>query len=115
MVSQHAGLSTQRWKSFTPTQQILMIANEMNRGQKMFDKNDIYGIKLSIERVLYLLDITIAINTSFGLRKELLRLRDLVAELYIIDKIELKEYKKIFKTLLLLNSESARQIPFVQA
>lgn len=40
---------------------------------------------------------------------------ELVAELYIIDKIELKEYKKIFKTLLLLNSESARQIPFVQA
>lgn len=92
-----------------------MIANEMNRGQKMLDTNDIYGIKLSIERVLYLLDITISINTSFGLRKELLRLRELVAELYIIDRIELKEYKKIFKALLLLNSESARQIPFVQA
>lgn len=90
-----------------------MIANEMNRGQKMLKMIHIDEVKLSIERTLNLLDLTVSANTFHGLRKELLRLRELVANMYRLTDIELKEYNNIFKALLLLNTESAKQIPFV--
>lgn len=113
MELQHAGLSLERWRSFSLSQQILMIANEMNRAKKLFSPLDIDGLRKSLERILYLTDLTILVCISSTLRKELLRLRDLVADQYLLKTIDLPYYKKIFKCLLLLNTESAKQIPFL--
>ncbi len=92
-----------------------MIGNEMNRAKKLFSPLDKTGLRLCYERVLYLTDLTIQSKIKRGLRKELLRWRDLIAGEYIsIEKMtDINEHLKIFKSLLLLNPESSRQIPYL--
>ena len=40
MGTQHASLPPERWARFPPGQQLLMIANEMNRASKLFGPED---------------------------------------------------------------------------
>ena len=40
MAAAHKGLSAERWAAFPRSQQILMIANEMNRASKLFPAAD---------------------------------------------------------------------------
>jgi hypothetical protein len=39
-VTQHASLTPERWAGFGRDQQILMIANEMNRASRLFGADD---------------------------------------------------------------------------
>ena len=126
---QHSGLTKERWSSFSPSQQLLMIANELNRAKRLFSPLDKEGLKLCYERILYLTDLTVEANVRRGLRKELLRWRDLAAEeyLFLCQSGEMKKpdiniplieslrdrHLKLFKALLLLSPESARQISWV--
>lgn len=119
--SQHHGLTRERWSSFSTAQQILMIANEMNRAKRLFSPLDKNGLALCYERVLYLTDLAIQLNLSRGLRRELLRWRDCAAREYIcsiaaedsLEKPDINRHLKIFKSLLLLNIESANQMPYL--
>ncbi|MBI3813807.1 MAG: hypothetical protein HY279_04980 [Nitrospinae bacterium] len=114
---QHSGLTKERWSSFSSLQQILMIGNEMNRAKRLFSPPDKMGLKLCYERVLYLTDLTVQSDIRRGLRKEMLRWRDLVAGEYVSLSIEnmpdINKHLKIFKSLLLLNPESAGQIAYL--
>lgn len=119
-MTQHSALPQERWSSFSPSQQILMIANEMNRAKRLFSLQDAHGIQLCYERGLYLTDLTIQLNSKRGFRKELLRWRDLAAEEYLslsqcseMGKPDIDRHLKIFKCLLLLTPESAKQIPYL--
>jgi len=58
-VTQHATLTPERWTTFSLDQQILMIANEMNRASKLFGAEDRDLLKGCYERVLRLTDLTI--------------------------------------------------------
>lgn len=116
--TQHSGLTQERWSSFSPSQQILMIANEMNRAKRLFSPLDKEGLKLCYERILYLTDLTVEANSRRGFRKELLRWRDLAAEEYLslsadnlMRRPDIIRHLKIFKLLLLFAPESANQIP----
>ena len=118
--AQHSALARERWSSFSPAQQILMIANEMNRAKRLFPLQDKRGLKLCYERILYLSDLTIQSNSRSGFRKELLRWRDLAAEEYLLfyqsdemERPDIKRHLKIFKLLLLLSPESAKQIHYL--
>lgn len=72
------------------------------------------GLLLAHERVLRLVDLTIEVQTGHGLRRELLRWRDLIAEMYIHPELpDPKQHSAIFRILLQLTPEAARQIPFV--
>ncbi len=110
---QHANLPFSRWIRFPFPQQILMIANEMNRGKNLLHPYDGEGIRMCLERVLALLDLTISANSSFGIRRELLRLRELIGAHYLEERVKAEGFKMTFKALLLLHPESAKQIPFV--
>ena len=128
---QHSALTQERWLSFSPAQQILMIANEMNRAKRLFSPLDKEGLKLCYERILYLTDLTVqstldrpkvcqGSNSRRGFRKELLRWRDLAAEEYLsfsVDNLtrrpDISRHLKIFKLLLLFSPESAKQIPYL--
>lgn len=119
-MAQHSTLTQERWSSFSPAQQILMIANEMNRAKRLFSPLDKEGLKLCYERILYLTDLTVAANPRRGFRKELLRWRDLAAAEYLsfsVDNLtkrpDIAMHLKIFKPLLLLSPESAGQILFL--
>ena len=108
---QHAGLTEERWARFTRDQQVLMIANEMNRGRGLMTPDTAVLRAQSYERVLRLVDLTVAIQTKPTFRRELLRLRDLVAELYIAEAPDARGHDEALVALLRLTAEAGKQIP----
>jgi hypothetical protein len=112
-VTQHASLAPERWAAFGRDQQILMIANEMHRGSRLLGPADAPSRRLAYERVLRLVDLTVEVQTRSGLRRELLRWRGLVAELYCRPDADDRAHFAALRALLLLDPVAARQIPFV--
>ncbi len=112
-MTQHAGLTLERWSSFTLDQQILMIGNEMNRAGKLGRDDDRERRAGAYERALYLTDLTIQAQARRGLRRELLRWRDLVAQLFLSTTPRPEAHADAFRALLWLTPEASRQIPHV--
>jgi hypothetical protein len=112
-MTQHASLSPERWSAFSLDQQILMIGNEMNRAARWMQPEDRTSLDLSYERVLRLVDLTIEVNSRPTLRRELLRWRDVIAELYISPEADPAGHAAAFRVLLLFTPVAAEQIPFV--
>jgi len=110
---QHASLSPARWSAFSLDQQILMIGNEMNRAARLLRPADRASLTLAYERVLRLVDLTVEVQARPTLRRELLRWRDLIAELYVLPGHDAAAHAAAFRSLLLFTPEAARQIPFV--
>lgn len=109
-MSQHAGLTLERWRSFDTGQQILMIGNEMNRGSRLQESE---ALRRCYERVLRLTDLTVQAADRHALRRELLRWRDGIAALYLDARPDPQRHRELFKHLLLMTKESARQRPYV--
>ncbi len=112
-MSQHASLSPERWARFTRDQQLLMIANEMHRASKLMAPGDRERLKSAYARVLQLADLTVAVRRERGLRRELLRWRDLVAHLWLEPGSSPAVHRETLRHLLLFSFQTARQIPFV--
>lgn len=112
-MTQHAGLSMERWRSFSLEQQILMIGNEMNRAAKLTRSEDLLRLRRSYERVLQLTDLTIGVHSQRSFRREMLRWRDLVAELYLAETPSTERHQRLFRCLLQLTTASAQQIPLL--
>ena len=112
-MTQHAGLTPERWTEFDRDRQLLMIANEMNRCQKLFGPEDAVRLTHGLERVLRLCDLTIQVNDAPGFRRELLRWRDLIAGLYVAPQRDLQEFRAAFRALLRFSPAASRQIPHV--
>ncbi len=113
MTTQHAGLSAARWAEFSLGKQLLMIANEMNRASKLFGAADRGRRSGSYERILALADLTVQVNDRRSLRRELLRWRGLIAELYVADEPDARGHATAFRALLQLHPETWRQLPYV--
>ena len=109
-MAHHASLSPERWSSFSVDQQILMIANEMNRAGKLVGPLDADRRCASYERVLNLTDLTVLVQRKPTLRREVLRWRDLVAELYMAARPDPVRHAMAFRLLLQLTPEASRQI-----
>jgi hypothetical protein len=90
-----------------------MIANEMNRAAKLLRPADRERLQGSYERILALTDLTVEVNESRSLRRELLRWRGLVAERYIAAQPDAVAHAAIFRALLSLHPEAWRQLPYV--
>lgn len=112
-MTQHASLSPERWSAFTLDQQILMIGNEMNRASKLMRPENRTHLQQSYERILRLVDLTVEVNSRPTLRRELLRWRDVIADLYISSDPNPGQHAAAFRCLLLLTPVAALQIPFV--
>ncbi|MCP4589732.1 MAG: hypothetical protein GY842_03215 [bacterium] len=111
MSTQHAALTAERWARHELDSQVLMIANEMNRASKLLAAGDNERLVRCYQRVLNLLDLTVAVNTRSSLRRELLRWRDLVAQLYVSPDRALAAHRAAFRCLLLFTPAASRQIP----
>ena len=114
-MAQHAGLTQDRWSEFTLDQQILMIANEMNRASALVSSGDVDRARNCYERVLQLTDLTVRGEIKSTLRGELLRWRDLIAELYLHHTTLPAEHRRAFRCLLRFTPEASRQIPYLGA
>jgi hypothetical protein len=112
-VTQHASLSPDRWAAFGLDQQILMVANEMNRGRSLMKREDAERLRNSYERVLRLVDLTVEVQRARGLRKELLRFREVVGGLYLQDEDRSAAHGAALRALLLMTPRAAAQIPFL--
>ena len=112
-MTQHASLSPERWSAFNLDQQILMMGNEMNRASRLIQMGDHPGLLRAYERVLRLLDLTVEVQTRYALRRELLRWRDLIAELYIGSEADPSEHAAAFRCLLRFTPTAALQIPLL--
>jgi hypothetical protein len=110
-MTQHAGLTLERWTSFTLDQQILMIGNEMNRAGKLPNSDDRERRASAYERALYLTDLTIQAHARPGLRRELLRWRDLAAQLFLEPDPAPRAHAAAFRALLQFTPVASRQIP----
>jgi len=114
-MTQHAGLTPERWAAFTLDQQILMIGNEMNRAAKLVEPFDRERLRNAYARVLALTDLTIQGQRRRALRRELLRWRDLVAGLYLAEMGDPARHVAAFRCLLRFTAVAARQIPLLAA
>jgi len=108
-VTQHAGLDVTRWSAFSRDQQVLMIANEMNRASRLFGPGDRGRLANAYERVLRLADLTVQAQPGRSLRRELLRWRELAGSVYLEPDEQL--HRDLFRALLLLTPETAKQLP----
>ncbi len=113
MAPQHADLTQERWRRFSLDQQILMIGNEMNRARKLLADPDPRLLKNGYERILRLADLTVGVQERPGLRRELLRWRDQIAQLYIAPTASPEEHDALLRCLLRFTPEASRQIPLL--
>lgn len=109
-MKQHAGLTIDRWRTFTLDQRILMIANEMHRGLFSMQPEHELDLRRSYERVLRLVDLTIEAGARRNSRRELLRWRDVVAELYVREGTDQAAHALALRVLLQMRGECAKQI-----
>lgn len=109
-MTQHAGLDRERWRGFTADQRLLMIANEMHRLRHVLAQEHAGALQRGYERVLRLTDLTVGPCERRGLRRELLRWRDLVAALYVAKAPDPDAHARLERALLLLSPASARQL-----
>ena len=79
-----------RFHGFPVHQQLLMVANELNRAQNLI--NDPKEYRNCLERALELMDLFSA-DKSGSLLRETLRLRDIIAKSYIEEPDELATVK----------------------
>jgi hypothetical protein len=78
----HKSLTSEKWAKYTKGQQILMIANELNRAKNLYDRNMIPEVKNCYERAFELTDLTSEDLKWRGRLKELRRFREILASIY---------------------------------
>ena len=78
----HKNLTTDKLFSYPRHQQLLTIANELNRAQNALLKQDYDNAIHSWERAFELTDLTVGDPKNPNLMKELLRFRELLGEVF---------------------------------
>lgn len=112
-MTQHSSLTPQRWARFDLDRQVLMIGNEMQRASSLMSVEQRESLGKAYERVLRLVDLTVQVQTSRAFRKELLRWRDLVSELFLSPEPREAAHREVFRALLRLRPQASRQIPYL--
>jgi len=79
----HNKLTIEKWFSYSSFQQILMIANELNRAQNALEKYSTDDATHAWERVFELTDLTVEDPKNSRMQRELLRFREMPGETFI--------------------------------
>ena len=109
-MTQHASLPPERWARFDLGQQILQIGAEMQRALKYQSVERSLERRACYERAMGLLDLTVEVQPGANLRRELLRWRGVVGELYLAAEPDLRAHRQALRVLLRLHPESAKQV-----
>jgi len=102
----HQNLTEEKWSSYSRGQQILMIANELNRAKNLIANKRYKASDLCYERAFELTDLTSSDPKWRGKLKELRRFRELLAELYISEHKDEQKNDLLYKGLLRLSAEA---------
>jgi len=76
-------MTTEKWFAYPSNQQLLMIANELNRAQHALVKGDTDNATHAWERAFELTDLTVEDSKNGRLLRELLRFREMLGETFI--------------------------------
>jgi hypothetical protein len=109
-VSRPSSLTPEGWSRFSLGQQILQIGAEMQRGLDHLQASDMVRLRPCYERALGLVDLTVAVNKRPHLRRELLRWREAIAELYMRGSPDEDLHRLAFRVLLELHPQSQPQV-----
>lgn len=112
-MTQHAELTIERWSEFDLAGHLLQIGVEMHRACDSLRPDRMASLRRSYERAMRLVDLTVEAHPNPNLRRELLRWRDTVAELYLQDEPRPEAHRLATKCLLWLHPQSAEQVPFL--
>ena len=102
----HKELNLEKWSDRTKAQQILMIANELNRANNFIKSVQPDSVNLCYERAFELIDLTSSDIKWKGRIKEFRRCRELLAEQYMNEKKDKKVNKQLYMGLLRLSPEA---------
>jgi hypothetical protein len=96
--------------AFPVEQRLLMIANEMHRASRFCTEAATAHRQRAYERVLQLVDLTASSPIPDGLRRELLRWRDLVAERWLEGTADAARHQAALRVLLQLHPAAYAQL-----
>jgi hypothetical protein len=85
MEIQHKELASGRWNSLSFCEQMANVGSEVERAITWRNRNNPEYSRLAFERALELLDLTIAGIRSKSQLRELLRLREVLADYFVFD------------------------------
>lgn len=94
MEYQHKNLSNGHWNEMTFFEQMANIGSEVERAIKWKNKNNIEYSRMAFERALELLDFTVSDPKNRKRLRELLRMREILADYFAFDN----EYKSTDKS-----------------
>jgi hypothetical protein len=83
---QHQDLASGRWQKFSLVDQLANVGSEVGRALSWQDKNE-ENSRMAFERGLELLDLTIEDPKNKKRLKELLRVREMLADYFMYDNI----------------------------
>jgi len=108
-VTHYDSLPPERWARFGLGQQTLQIGVALQRALKFLPGSSLH-LRSCYERAMELVDLTVQVQANSGLRRELLRWREVVAELYLRSESDPIAHRQALRVLLLLHPESAKQV-----
>ena len=101
-------MTTEKWFSYPGFQQLLMIANELNRVQNALAKDNIENAIHAWERAFELTDLTVEDQKNKRWLAELLRFREKMGESFI--SLDAMMNKELMKGLLSLDPTAYNSI-----
>jgi hypothetical protein len=102
----HAGLNPDRWYNYSRGRQLLMIANEFNRARNWIEKDQFFEVNMCYERAFELIDLTVEDEKWRGRLKELLRLREVMAEMYLAETKDVYMNQALYDAVISMSWES---------
>jgi len=97
----HTNLSLEKWSHYPKAQQVVMIANELNRAKNWIDKKAIMEVNSCYERALELTDLTTAdIKWQGHARWEMRRFREMLATFYLNSEKDAVFNTRLYRLLL---------------
>ncbi|MEI6221918.1 MAG: hypothetical protein WCP97_04060 [bacterium] len=102
----HTQLTSEKWQSFSTSKQLLMVGNELQRA--INKAADSPAAMLCFERAFELIDLTVEATTNRSQRKELLRMRELLAREYVSQAATPSNIQSLLRALVTLDADSCR-------
>lgn len=82
---QHSDLTQEHWNEFTLFEQMANVGSEVERSIKWKNKGNEEYSNMAFERSLELLDLTIADPKNISKLKEIVRVREALADYFVFD------------------------------
>lgn len=100
----------EKWSAHSKGQQILMIANELNRAKNFIESGRLDSVNMCYERAFELTDMTSSDSKWRGQGRELRRFREMLAMQYISLEKDAAMNQALYLGLLRLSPEAYRML-----